>query len=120
VVFCINRSLEGETPLFSERKRLTLLRSAMFARKFLIFVFIVHFQAIECGRFIDYRWDNEKTTLELGQHLGTIVELKTPGFQNAGHQASPSSCSSANSKTILHGLLSIPNPNFSEFAFFGN
>jgi hypothetical protein len=30
----------------------------------------------------------------------------------------PSTCSSANSKkTILHGL-SIPNPNFSEFAYF--
>jgi hypothetical protein len=62
-----------------------------------------------------------KKKLELGQHLGIIAQLKTPGDQNPAHYPSPSTCLSANSKrkTILHGL-SIPNPNSSKITFFGN
>jgi hypothetical protein len=67
---------------------------------------------------IDYRCDNEKLTFELGCHLGIIALLKTPGFQ----KCRPLTLSKhlfirKLKKTILHGL-SIPNPNFSEFAFF--
>jgi hypothetical protein len=70
---------------------------------------------------MDYRCDNEKKkkkTLEMGQHLGIIALLETPEFQK---------CRSLTLykhllirkliKTILLGL-SIPNPNFSKFAFF--
>jgi hypothetical protein len=57
--------------------------------------------------------------IELGRHLGTIAQLKTPGFQ----KCRPLTLSKhlfihKLRKTILRGL-SIPNPNFSEFALFG-
>jgi hypothetical protein len=68
---------------------------------------------------IDYRCDNEEKTLEMGQHLRIIAELKTPGFQKyLSLTLSKHLFIRKLKSTILHGL-SIPNPNFSEFALFG-
>jgi hypothetical protein len=61
----------------------------------------------------------KKKTLELGRHLGIIVQLKTPGFQKCRSLTlSKHLFIRKLKKTIPHGL-SIPNPNFSKFAFFG-
>jgi hypothetical protein len=61
----------------------------------------------------------KKKTLELGQHLGIIAYLKTPGFQKYWPLTLSKHLFICKlQKTILRGL-SIPNPNFSEFAFFG-
>jgi hypothetical protein len=59
----------------------------------------------------------KKKFLSWGDILGIIAYLKTPGFQ----KCRPLTLSKhllirKLKKTILHGL-SIPNPNFSEFAF---
>jgi hypothetical protein len=68
---------------------------------------------------IDYRCDDEKKNLELRRHLGIIVLLKTSGFQKCRSLTlSKHLFIHKLKKTILHGL-SIPNPNFSEFAFCG-
>jgi hypothetical protein len=59
-------------------------------------------------------------TLELGRHLGIIAQLKTPGFQKCRSLTlSKHLFIRKLKKSILHGL-SIPNPNFSEFAFLVN
>jgi hypothetical protein len=61
----------------------------------------------------------KKKTLELGRHRGIIAKLKTPGVQKwRSSTLSKHLFISKLKKTILHAL-SIPNLNFSEFAFFG-
>jgi hypothetical protein len=61
----------------------------------------------------------KKKTLELGRHLGIIAWLKAPGLQKCRSLTlSKHLFIRKLKKTILHGL-SIPNPNFSKFAFFG-
>ncbi len=69
---------------------------------------------------IAYRCDDEKKkTLELGWHLGIIAQLKTPTFRKCRSLTlSKHLFIRELEKTTLHGL-SIPNPNFSEFACFG-
>jgi hypothetical protein len=67
---------------------------------------------------IDYRCDNEKITLELGQHLGIVVYLKTPGFQKCWSLTLSKHLFIRKLKATISDGLSIPNPNFSEFAFF--
>jgi hypothetical protein len=69
---------------------------------------------------IDYRCDDDKKKIpEVGRHLGIIAQLKTPGFQKCRSLTlSKHLIVRKLKKTILHEL-SIPNLNFSEFAFFG-
>ncbi len=67
------------------------------------------------GLIIDFRCDDENKTFELGQHLGIIAQLKTPGFQ----KCRPLTLSKHLFIRKLKKRFSIPNPNFSEFSFFG-
>ncbi len=68
---------------------------------------------------IDYRCDNGKKSLELGQHLGTIALLRTPGFEKCRRLTLSNHLFIRKlKKTTLHWL-SIPNPNISEFTYFG-
>ncbi len=63
-----------------------------------------------------WRW---KQILELGRHLGIIALLKASGFQKCRSLTLSKHLFVLKlKKTILHGL-SMPKPNFSEFAFFG-
>jgi hypothetical protein len=59
----------------------------------------------------------------LGRHLGIVAQLKAPGFQECRSLTISKhflirKLKKKKKKTILRGL-SIPSPNFSEFAFFG-
>jgi hypothetical protein len=69
---------------------------------------------------IDYKCDDEKKkTFKLWRRRGIIAQLKTPGFKKCRTLTfSKHLFIRKLKKTILRGL-SILNPNFSEFAFFG-
>jgi hypothetical protein len=62
----------------------------------------------------------KKKTVELGQHLGIIAQLKTTGFEKCRSLTlSKDLFIRKLKKTALHGL-TIPNPNFSGFTCLVN
>jgi hypothetical protein len=67
---------------------------------------------------IDYRLDDEKKTLELGRHHHCVAEdSRIPKMPVNNPLQALVHPQTQKKKPILHGL-SIPNPNFSKFAFF--
>jgi hypothetical protein len=66
--------------------------------------------------------EKKKKLLSWGDILASLRSGRLQDSKNAGHQPSTKHLfirKLKKKKTILHGL-SLPNPNFSEFAFLGN